>query len=63
MMGTVLADWARGVPASELAIEPEKIVAAPAYMSVAPRLMLRYFAWRDNRAARRDGTELPPHAA
>lgn len=63
MMGTVLADWARGVPASELAIEPEKIVSAPGYMSVAPRLMLRYFAWRDNRAARKDGTQLPPHAA
>jgi glycine/D-amino acid oxidase-like deaminating enzyme len=63
MMGTVLADWARGVPVRDLALKPEPLAAAPAYMKVMPRLMLSYFRWRDNRAARRDGTELPPHAA
>jgi glycine/D-amino acid oxidase-like deaminating enzyme len=29
---------------------------------VVLRLFRSYFSWRDNRAARRDGTELPPHA-
>jgi hypothetical protein len=36
--------------------------AAAPYMKIMPRLFQSYFRWRDNRAARRDGTELPPHA-
>src|SRR5262249_36327366 len=60
MMGTVLADWACGAPLRDLALKPEPLAAAPAYMKDMPRLMLSYFRWRDNRAARRDGTELPP---
>jgi glycine/D-amino acid oxidase-like deaminating enzyme len=62
MMGTVLADWAGGVAARDLTLRPEPLAAAPAYMKIMPRLFLSYFRWRDNRAARSDGTELPPHA-
>jgi glycine/D-amino acid oxidase-like deaminating enzyme len=61
MMGTVLAEWAMGVPEKDLALRLEPLAKVPAYMKVAPQLMLRYFRWRDNRAARRDGTPLPPH--
>lgn len=61
MMGTVLAEWAMGVPEKDLALKLEPLAKVPAYMKVAPQMMLRYFRWRDNRAARRDGTELPPH--
>ena len=62
MMGTVLAEWAKGLPEKDLALKPERMAAAPAYMKIMPRLFQSYFRWRDNRAARRDGTELPPHA-
>jgi glycine/D-amino acid oxidase-like deaminating enzyme len=62
MMGTVLAEWAMGVPEKDLALKLEPLARVPAYMKVAPQLMLRYFRWRDNRAARHDGTKLPPHA-
>jgi glycine/D-amino acid oxidase-like deaminating enzyme len=62
MMGTVLAEWARGVPEKDLALKPETMEAAAPYMKIMPRLFQSYFRWRDNRAARRDGTELPPHA-
>ncbi|MBD1554568.1 NAD(P)/FAD-dependent oxidoreductase [Pseudomonas typographi] len=61
MLGGILADWATDVPAAELALNIEPIRAAPAYMSVAPSLALRYYRWRDNRAARHDGVELPPY--
>ena len=62
MIGGILADWARGVPEEDLALEPEPLRAAPAYMRIAPKVMLSYYRWRDNRQARRDGVELPPHA-
>ena len=57
----MLADWAMGVPEQDMALKTEPLARSPAYMKVAPQLMLRYFRWRDNRAARRDGTPLPPH--
>lgn len=62
MIGGILADWARGVPAADLALEPEPVKSAPAYMALGPRLMLGWWRWRDNRAARREGVALPPHA-
>lgn len=61
MLGGILADWAREVPADELALPIEPISAAPPYMGIAPSLALRYYRWRDNRAARHDGVELPPY--
>jgi glycine/D-amino acid oxidase-like deaminating enzyme len=61
MMGTVLADWALGVPEKDMALKTEPLAKAPAYMKIAPQLVLRYYRWRDNRASRRDGTPLPPH--
>lgn len=60
MLGGILADWARGVPEDELALPIEPLSAAPAYMGVAPSLALRYYRWRDNRAARHENVELPP---
>ncbi len=60
MMGTVLADWALGMPAQDMALRPEPLRAAPFYTALAPRLLVSYYRWRDNRAARRDRTELPP---
>jgi glycine/D-amino acid oxidase-like deaminating enzyme len=60
MMGTVLADWALGMPAQDMALEPEPLRAVPFYTAIAPRLLVAYYRWRDNRAARRDGTERPP---
>jgi glycine/D-amino acid oxidase-like deaminating enzyme len=60
MMGTVLADWALGVPVQDMALKPEPLRAAPFYMDIAPRLLVAYYRWRDNRAARRDGNQPPP---
>jgi len=48
MLGWILADWAREVPAEVLALPIEPISAAPAYMAFAPSLALRYYRWRDN---------------
>lgn len=57
-MGSVLADWARGVPVGELALEPEPLTRAPAYMAVAPRAFLAYARLKDRlTSSRRD---LPP---
>ncbi len=61
MIGGILADWARGVPDRDLALEPEPLTAAPYYMKFGTRAALSYYRWRDNRAARRAGVELPPH--
>lgn len=60
MMGTVLADWALGVPVQDMALKPEPLRAAPFYMDIAPRLLVSYYRWCDNRAARRDGNQPPP---
>jgi glycine/D-amino acid oxidase-like deaminating enzyme len=60
MMGTVLADWALGMPAQNMVLRPEPLRAAPFYTALAPRLLVSYYRWRDNRVARRDGTALPP---
>ena len=61
MMGTVLAEWAMGVPADELTLKPEPLRQAPAYMNVAPRVFLAYSRWRDQRVAKRDGVQAPPY--
>lgn len=61
MLGGILADWARGVPASDLALEPEPLRSAPLYMSYGTSMMLRWYRWRDNRTARREGRPLPPN--
>ena len=60
MMGTVLAEWALGKPQSELALPLEPVTAAPFYMSVAPRLMLNWYRFRDQRLARQGGANPPP---
>lgn len=60
MMGTVLADWAMGMPAKDLALPLEPLTPAPFYMKVAPRLFLSWYRFRDQRMARRDGVSPPP---
>ena len=61
MMGTVLAEWAMGVPAKDLALPLEPLKAAPFYMHFAPRALLPYYRFRDQRIARRDGVQPPPY--
>jgi hypothetical protein len=60
MMGTVLADWALGMPVQDMALKPEPLRAAPFFTAIAPRLLLSCYRWRDNRAVRRDGNKPPP---
>ena len=62
MLGGVLADWAEGVAEHDLPLPVEPLGKAPAYMSVAPSLMLRWYGLQDRLASRRDGTERPPHS-
>lgn len=62
MLGGILADWAEGTPEAELALPIERLKTAPAYMSIAPTLMLRWYGLRDRMAAMKDGADLPPHA-
>ena len=62
MLGWILSDWVRGVRDQELALPLEKLSTVPAYMKIAPSLMLRWYGIRDHIAARLEGTELPPHA-
>lgn len=62
MLGGILADWAEGTPEKDLPLPVERLHSAPAYMSMAPGLVLRWYGFQDNMAARRDGVELPPHA-
>ncbi len=61
MMGTVLAEWAMGKPAAELALPPEKLTPAPLYMKIAPRAFLSYFRLRDQWIARREGIRPPAY--
>ncbi len=60
MMGTVLADWASGMPASELTLPLEPLKRAPFYMAAVTRLALPYFRLRDGWASRRAGIAEPP---
>lgn len=62
MLGGILADWAEGVAERDLPLPIERLRSAPAYMSVAPTLMLRWYGLQDRIAAILDGTELPPFA-
>ncbi|WP_152047810.1 NAD(P)/FAD-dependent oxidoreductase [Aureimonas psammosilenae] len=63
MLGSILSEWALGVPERELSLRVEPLREAPLYMLFAPQLSLRYHRALDNFAARRRGSEaLPPHA-
>lgn len=61
MLGGILADWAEGTAENDLALPVERLHHAPLYMSFAPAMMLRWYGFKDNLVARRDGVELPPH--
>lgn len=61
MMGTVLAEWATGTPAAELALPLEPLARAPAYMGFAPRLFLAWSRFRDARLARAGGVRAPTY--
>jgi glycine/D-amino acid oxidase-like deaminating enzyme len=60
MMGTVLADWASGTPAAELALPLEPLKRAPFFMGAVSRLALPYFRLRDGWASRQAGIAEPP---
>ncbi|MFT7672344.1 MAG: glycine/D-amino acid oxidase-like deaminating enzyme [Gammaproteobacteria bacterium] len=62
MIGGILADWVKGVPDKDLALELEPLTAAPLYMKFAPKIMISYYRHRDNLSSRVDGVQLPPHA-
>jgi len=62
MLGGILADWADCVAPEDLPLPVERLKAAPAYMSFAPSLMLRWYGLQDRITAFRDGAELPPRA-
>ena len=62
MLGGILSDWAHGINEYELDLPLESLKTVPAYMKIAPSLMLRWYGIRDNMTARFEGAELPPHA-
>jgi glycine/D-amino acid oxidase-like deaminating enzyme len=62
MIGGILADWVKGVPDKDLALEPEPLIAAPLFMKFAPKMMISYYRHRDNLSTRLDGVQLPPYA-
>ena len=59
MMGTVLAEWATGVPPEDLALPLERLRSVPFYMNFAPRLFLAWSRLRDQRLARAGGANPP----
>lgn len=62
MLGGILSEWALGVPDKDLSLKLEPLHRAQFYMGFGPKLRLRYFRSQENRAARREGAVLPPHA-
>ena len=62
MLGGILSEWALGVLEKDLSLKMEPLHKAPFFMSIAPKLRLRYFRCQDTRAARKEGVALPPHA-
>lgn len=62
MLGGILADWARDVPASDLDLRIEPLHRAPLWMAAAPALKLRQMRLHDNLATRLSGAPLPPFA-
>jgi len=62
MLGGVLSEWALGVPDKDLSLKIEPLHKAPLLMSFAPGLRLRYFRMQENRATRKEGATLLPHA-
>lgn len=62
MLGGILSEWALGVPDKDLSLKMEPLHKAPLLMSFAPGLRLRYFRMQENRATRKEGAALVPHA-
>lgn len=62
MLGGILSEWALGVPDKDLSLKMEPLHKAPAFMSFAPAMRLRYFRMQENRATRKEGAALVPHA-
>jgi glycine/D-amino acid oxidase-like deaminating enzyme len=62
MLGGILSEWALGVPDKDLSLKMEPLHKAPAFMSFAPAMRLRYFRMQENRATRNEGAALVPHA-
>jgi glycine/D-amino acid oxidase-like deaminating enzyme len=62
MLGGILSEWALGVPDKDLSLKMEPLHKAPAFMSFAPAMRLRYLRMQENRATRKEGAALVPHA-
>ncbi len=62
MLGGILSEWALGVPEKDLSLKMEPLHKAPLFMSFAPAMRLRYFRMQENRATRKEGAALVPHA-
>ena len=62
MLGSILSEWALGLPEKDLVLPIEPLQRAPAYMSFAPQMTLRYHRTKDWITSRLTGAELPPHS-
>ena len=62
MLGGILSEWAMDLPAKDLSLPIEPLHQAPAYMSYAPHLTLRYHRATDWLRSKLEGAPLPPHA-
>lgn len=62
MLGSILSEWALGVPEKDLSLRIEPLREAPFAMRFGPQLSLRWHRMKDNLAVRRAGGVLPPHA-
>lgn len=62
MLGSILAEWAKGIPDKDLSLKIEPLRSAPFYMAFAPGAMLRYYRAADWLRAKKSKAPLPPHA-
>jgi glycine/D-amino acid oxidase-like deaminating enzyme len=61
MMGTVLAEWAMGMPKEDLTLPLEPMTASPFWMKFVPYLFLSATRARDQWVARREGVNPPAY--
>ena len=61
MMGTVLSEWAMGMPKEDLTLPLEPMTASPFWMKFVPYLFLSATRARDQWVARREGVNPPAY--
>lgn len=62
MLGSVLSEWALGLPEEELSLPVEPLHKAPWWMDHGPNYKLREMRLTDNLSSRLGRIELPPYA-